>query len=99
MRLSGLPCDEPTNILYFPFAMRDEYNSVQCGINKKHIKTYYDNVLMEENTTLHFPRFNNADPIQKFMASMGNDQGLGEWKLNTHDDMGCNNIHQCPIEY
>jgi hypothetical protein len=37
---------------YYPFAMRRKSKSMQCGIKKQGVKTYYDDMLKEKNAAL-----------------------------------------------
>jgi len=60
---------------------------------------YYDNMLKEEITALHFQTLENGNAVQKYVASMPDDQALGEWELHTLEDMRWNDNHQCLIKY
>jgi len=87
------------NDLYYPSATCEEYRDVQSGIEKKGMEPYYENMRTEKNTALHFWSFKNWDGIQNLMASMPDDQALGEWELHTFEDLTRNDNHQLPIKY
>jgi len=63
------------------------------------MKTYYENMQKEKNTSIRFPRFINRNRLQQLVASMQGDQADAEWKLHTIEDMQWNHNHQHPIKY
>ena len=44
-------------------------------------------MLKEENTALLFPSFKHRDGFQKLVASIPDDQAVGEKELHTLEDM------------
>jgi hypothetical protein len=58
---------------YNLFAIPKEYKFILCGNKQNSMKTYYDNMPKEENTTLHFPSFKNWEGMQQLMARMRDD--------------------------
>jgi len=87
------------NNAYSTFAMHDEDKYIQWAITQKSMKMYYDNVMKEENTALHFWSFKNGDGVQKVMATMADDHALRKWKLHSFKNMRWNGNLQYPIEY
>jgi hypothetical protein len=89
----------PQNNDYYSFAMQAEYKYIQCVMKKKGMKTYYNNVLKEENTTLRFRSFTHEDRVQKLVPRMPDNQYLREWELHTLEDMRWNDSYQCTVKY
>jgi len=78
---------------------REEYKFIMCGIKIKSIKTYYDILPMEENTTLRFPNFKNRDGILKLVARMVDNQTFGECELHPLEAMRRNDNHPRAMTY
>jgi len=61
------------NTLYYLFATHEKYKYIQCGIKKKGVKMFCDNMLKKENSSLYFPSFKNGGGIKKLVAGMPDD--------------------------
>jgi hypothetical protein len=85
----ALGCHETNlqNNPYYLFVRCEVGKNIQCGIKRNGTKTYYDNVLMDANTTLHLRIFNDRDGVKKLLPSMPDDQALGKWELHTLEAM------------
>jgi hypothetical protein len=51
------------------------------------MKTYYHNILKEENSALRFPIFKTRDGVRNLVASIPDDQALGQWEPHTLKDL------------
>jgi hypothetical protein len=49
---------------YYLFATHEQDKYIQCGIKKKGMQTYYDNLLKEDNNSPYFSCFKTMDLIQ-----------------------------------
>ncbi|KAF8542578.1 hypothetical protein BDD12DRAFT_802789 [Trichophaea hybrida] len=64
----GFPKTNLQNHSYYPYGMAEEYKYTQCGIKKRGMKKYYNNILKEANNILDFPSFNLRDDVSKLAA-------------------------------
>jgi len=87
------------NNSYYPFVMRQQYKYIQCGIRKKGVKMYYHNMRQEENPTLCFLSFKTEDWVLMLVATKSDVLAVGEWELQTLEDMRWNDNYQRPIKY
>jgi hypothetical protein len=75
--VQGLLETKLQNKPYDPFTMCGGYKYIQCGMKKKGMKTYSDNVVMEGNTVLHIPSYKYRYGVQYLVVSRADDLALG----------------------
>jgi len=70
---SALLSDQHTKNPYYLFGTQEESDYTHCGIKTRTMRTYSDIALKEEFTALRSRNFNNADGLQKLVASIPDD--------------------------
>lgn len=89
----------PQNYLYYQFASHVEYKHMQCGIRRKGMKTYQNNVLKEENTTMCVHSIKHGDGVNLLVARMQHNQAPRDRELHTPNHTRLNANHEHHIKH